>query len=229
MQTSILSRLTGALCDAVTGQNDGQATLEQLEGTNLFIVPLDDERRWYRYHHLFSSVLRHYLEQEVGAQGLLPLHQRACDWYAQNGLVEEAFGHALTAEDFDRATNLVEQNAWAMLQRGEASTLLRWFEALPAELLRSRPRLGLFCAWAFFGNLQLNEIEPRLQDAERALQKTPDAGMLGEIDLLRAALTRIQGDAPRAIELHHQALDRIPKDDLDFHGVIASDLGAVQK
>jgi ATP/maltotriose-dependent transcriptional regulator MalT len=95
-----------------------------------------------------------------------------------------------------------------MLQRGEVSTLLRWFEALPAELLRSRPRLSLFCAWALFGDLQLDNVEPHLQDTERALQATPDNDMQGEIDTIRAWLIRIQGDAPRAIELYHQALDR---------------------
>ena len=108
LQTSILSQLTGPLCNAVTGQSEGQAILEQLEATNLFLVSLDDERRWYRYHHLFSNALQHYLEREGKEHGVTLLHQRASDWYANNGLLDEALEHALAAADSHRAADLVE-------------------------------------------------------------------------------------------------------------------------
>ena len=136
LQTSILSRLTGPLCNAVTSQSEGREILEQLEATNVFLVPLDDERRWYRYHHLFSNVLQHYLELEGKEQGVTLLHQRASDWYANNGLLDEALKHALAAADSDRAADLVERHAVPVFKRGQLGILLRWFEQLPPEVIR---------------------------------------------------------------------------------------------
>ena len=149
LQTSILNRLSGPLCDAVcsvgtaTEQSNSRSILETLEAANLFIVPLDDERRWYRYHHLFAGLLRHHLAQEVGTQGVIALHQCACDWYEQNGFAEEALRHSLAAENFDQATHLVKQNFWPLLKNGQARTILGWLKTLPVELVSSRPRLGL--------------------------------------------------------------------------------------
>jgi LuxR family maltose regulon positive regulatory protein len=117
-----------------------------LESANLFIVPLDDERRWYRYHHLFGDLLRHYLKQEVGAQGLTSLHRRACAWLAQHDLKTEALHHAIAGEDFERAADLIEAIAEATVLRGAAKTVQNWIDALPDSLLgwpirlqRSRP------------------------------------------------------------------------------------------
>jgi len=169
LQTSVLDRLTGELCDAVTGRDDGQATLEMLERANLFIVPLDGERRWYRYHQLFADLLRYRLDRVMPGQ-TTELHRRAYEWYAQSGWVYEAMGHALVAGDFERAARLVEETDPAtMVMRGEVATLLSWLNGLPDEMVRSRPRLSLSYAWAFYVTNDMDSIDPRLQDALRAL------------------------------------------------------------
>jgi LuxR family maltose regulon positive regulatory protein len=133
LQTSILKRLSGPLCNAVTGQDDSHTTLEKLDDANMFIVPLDNERHWYRYHHLFADLLQQRL-QRAQPDNIVELHRRASQWYEQNNLVTEALDHALAAADFDRAARLVAQNAQPMFMRGEVSTVRDWFTALPPEL-----------------------------------------------------------------------------------------------
>jgi LuxR family maltose regulon positive regulatory protein len=139
LQTSILERLCGPLCDAITAQQTGQATLEYLEQANLFLVPLDDERHWYRYHHLFSEVLRHRLRRSSPE-----LHRRAADWYEQQGLLAEAVDYALAAPEYPQAVRLMEQaTTWMLYQ--ERSTLKRWIEALPSEQLKCSPPMHHLC------------------------------------------------------------------------------------
>jgi LuxR family maltose regulon positive regulatory protein len=168
LQTSILARLSGSLCDAVTGQHDGVALLDALERSNLFVVPLDDSRYWFRYHHLFADVLAAHALQEQPAQ--MPIwHRRASAWYADNGMPAEAIRHALAARDYVRAAGLVEQ-AWpAMDGRFQSATWLGWAKALPNELVRTRPVLSVAYAWAFLNGGELEAAAERLQDAERWL------------------------------------------------------------
>lgn len=234
LKTSILNRLCGSLCDAVTQQDNSQAILETLDAANLFLIALDDERRWYRYHHLFGNLLQHYLEREIGQEESVTLHQRAYDWYSQNGFPEESLEHALAAADFDRVVVLLEQFAWTIMKRSEISTLLRWLKKLPDELIRNRPRLSLYYAWMLLMSLRLNEIEPYVQSAEQILLAKSDSGkkprqaemnLLGEIDALRAFLVRIRGNASEALKLHHQALARMSKDHVVIRGMIMVDLG----
>ena len=135
LQTSILGRLSGPLCDAVTGQGGGKATLEALDRGNLFLVPLDDRRRWYRYHHLFADVLQARLLDERPGQ-VRDLHRRASAWHERHGERPVAIGHALAAEDFDRAADLVELAIPAMRSTRQEAALRRWLEALPDELVR---------------------------------------------------------------------------------------------
>ena len=136
LQTSILDRLSGPLCDAVTGQEDGKGMLEDLERGNLFVVPLDDKRHWYRYHHLFADVLQaHSMEEQPDRVPIL--HGRASEWYEQNGLLSDAIRHALAAEDFERAAGLVELAFSATLSSRQDATLLGWLKALPDELFRT--------------------------------------------------------------------------------------------
>jgi LuxR family maltose regulon positive regulatory protein len=232
LRTSILSRLCGPLCDAVTGQQGGQATLEELERGNLFILPLDDEQRWFRYHRLFGDLLRHYLRQEVGAQGLASLHRTACFWLAENGLPAEALPHAIAAEDFERAADLVESMAQTVLVRGEGRTLLRWIEALPPELVRRRPYLCLVHAWTLHETGQVDTIEPRLQDTERAMEARalpPDdpfaREMRGRIASLRASNARRRNDLPGLIRYSKDALALLPKDDLLVRSIVSMNLG----
>ena len=173
LQTSILDRLSGPLCDAVTNQEEGRVLLEALERGNLFVIPLDDKRHWYRYHHLFADVLHVHSMQEQ--PDLVPtLHRRASEWYEQNGLLGDAIRHALAAEDFERAAGLVELAHPAILRSRQDATLLGWLKALPDELARTRPVLSVGYAWASLSTGQLEAVEPRLRDAERWLDTTAD-------------------------------------------------------
>lgn len=147
LQTAILEQLNGPLCDAVTGQEQSSAQLESLERGNFFVVPLDDKRQGYRYHHLFADVLQARLLMEQPAQ-IAVLHQRASAWYEQHGSTRDAIRHALAAEDFARAANLIEQAIPAMGRTREASTLLGWLRALPDEIILVRPVLCVGYAWA---------------------------------------------------------------------------------
>ena len=175
IQTSILDQLSGPLCDAVTEQSDSPALLDALERGNLFVVPLDDRRQWFRYHHLFADMLAAHARQEDPAQ--IPiLHQRASAWYAAHGFSAKAIRHALAAADFTRVAGLVEL-AWPSMDASfESATWLGWVKALPDELIRARPVLSADCAWAFLNIGELEAAERRLQDAERWLTSAPDRG-----------------------------------------------------
>ena len=226
LRTSILNRLNGELCDAVAGGDGAQETLEILERSNFFIVALDEERHWYRYHHLFSEALRHWLHRMQPDQ-ILGLHRRAAEWHEDNGFIEDAIRHALAMDDTERAARLVEQNTAAVAMRSEGATLMRWLEALPEGLVRSRPRLSVAYAIAALFGGRLDDVESLLRDAERALGSTPPAtrldsdeietvGWLADIRscvaIIRGDLARMRGEASRAIELSHQALAHLPED-----------------
>ena len=142
LQTSILRRLSGPLCDAVTGQDGGKAMLEALDRANLFLVPLDDRRRWYRYHQLFADVLHARLLDEQPDRAP-DLHRRASDWYEQNGERSEAIRHALAAEDFERAADLIERAIPAMRSGRQEADDAPWLEALPDEAVRGEARAGV--------------------------------------------------------------------------------------
>ena len=177
LQTSILDRLHGPLCDAVTGQEEGNARLEALERGNFFVVPLDDKRHWYRYHHLFAEVLSAHLMAEQPDQ-VATLHRRASEWYEQNGLAADAIRHALAAEDFERAADLIELAVPAMRRSRQEATVLGWLKALPDELVHCRPVLSVGYAWALLAVGELEAVEARLRDAERWLDTTADTSEL---------------------------------------------------
>ena len=162
LQTSILERLSGPLCDAVRGQHDSQAQLGSLERANLFVVPLDDERRWYRYHHLFAQALQQRLQHT--APRLIPeLHRRASRWYEQQGDMVEALSHALAAPAFAEAARLLEQDSATCLAGCQRLTLLEWLHALPERLLRAPAALGLLQALVLMDPAQWEEASARLQ------------------------------------------------------------------
>ncbi|MGY1680542.1 LuxR C-terminal-related transcriptional regulator [Geodermatophilus sp. SYSU D01176] len=175
LQTSILGRLTGPLCDAVTGQDGGKAMLEALDRANLFLVPLDDRRRWYRYHHLFADVLQVRLQDEQ-PHVVAELHRRAGEWFERSGERAEAVHHALVGGDTARAADLVELALPALQQGRQEATMRRWLEALPDEVIRVRPVLSVGYAAALMVSGQVEGVEARLQDAERWLTPTPDSG-----------------------------------------------------
>ena len=240
LQTSILTRLTGSLCEAVCdldkaspNHDDGHTLLNQLAKSNLFIVPLDDERRWYRYHHLFADLLQYRLQQEQA--GTIPaLHRRASKWHEEHGHIDSAIRHAIAADDLDQAARLVAEHSYTANERGEVSKVRRWFELLPDERVRSDPSLSVAYAWCLFLNGQIGAVEARLQDAETLLAKqtTPvnveQAGELfGKISALRVILFGTQGKPRRGIELAQQLLEYIPEDNLSWRGVVLLTLGGL--
>lgn len=194
LQTAILERLSGPLCDALTGRTSGQEILEQLEGSNAFVVPLDERRGWYRYHHLFAEMLRSRLKQTRPA--LLPeLHRRASFWYEQAGSVDGAVEHALAAADWERAGQLVEQALDAMLNRNEFLTLLTWINALPDAIGREHPRLGIYQAAGMIAlglNLHAQPESVQREYLRSAIQPAAGAGGLAQIHQVQEHLAAVE-------------------------------------
>lgn len=217
LETSILARLTPPLCDFITDRDDSQSILQSLAAANLFLVPLDEERRWYRYHHLFADLLLSRLEQSRPDQVPI-LHRRATAWYVQRGSIAEAVSHALAAADFDQAADLVEDIAWDVLIRGEMATLLGWLHALPEGLVRSRPRLAILSAWAL-------SFTGQWDDAELHLQRVGGQQLQGEVAAVRAYVAGARGDVPGTISLAEQALEHLPEENLFLRSLVTLSLG----
>jgi LuxR family transcriptional regulator, maltose regulon positive regulatory protein len=249
LQTAILDQLNGPLCDALMkAEGSGlradasepqpsalsiqpsALVLAQLERANLFVIPLDDQRQWYRYHHLFVDVLRMHLMAEQ--PDLVPaLHRRASEWYEQNGSPDNAIRHALAGKDFVRAANLIELVIPAINRRQQSATLLGWLKALPDDLVRLRPVLNTEYAFASLACGEIEAVEPRLRDAE-----SPAAGMVvvneaefrrvpGMIALIRTAQALARGDMPETMKNAQRVLDLAPADDHLMLGGAASSLG----
>ena len=236
LQTAILDRLSGPLCNAVTGQEEGNACLEALERGNFFVVPLDDRRHWYRYHHLFAEVLSAHLMAEQPDQ-VSTLHRRASEWYEHNGSVADAIRHALEACDFARAAGLVERAVPEMRRSRQEATVLGWLRALPDELLQVRPVLSVAYAWALLASGELEGVETRLRDAERWLDTTADRSemvVVGDeeyrrlpaaIAVYRAVHAQARGDVADTMNYARRALDLVPEDDHLVRGAAAALLG----
>ena len=203
LHTCLLERLSGPLCDAVTGQEGSQAILEALERANLFVAALDEERRWYRYHHLFAEVLRSHL-----------LHRRASAWYEQHELSIEAVQHALAIPDVELAARLIEPIALSAASQGQVYTVLGWMNALPEALVRTHPFLCVYHAgWLALTN-QLEAAGELLQQAERGVHELPAEQaqtILGYVFATRGYTALLSGDIPQALSLAHQALALLPE------------------
>jgi len=226
LQTSILDRLCGSLCEAVTEASGGQSVLESLERANLFITSLDDGNQWFRYHHLFADLLRHRLNQIYPDQ-IAKLHLNASQWYEQAGLNSLAIQHALSAQSFDRAAMLLEQLALAMIQRSELARLLDWLDALPKEVVESRPQLALYYCWGLFLNGQIRQAEVRLQAMESRIAKgeiqlTPE--VQSHIAAIRSYLMLQTGNFSATIDLCRQALAHMPEEDALLRAMVALNL-----
>jgi LuxR family maltose regulon positive regulatory protein len=234
LETSIVETLSGPLCEALTNRTDGREMLERLERDNLFLVPLDDEGRYYRYHHLFAAFLRERLKRER-PDAFLELHHRAGLWEEADGCLSGAIEHALAAEDFGRAADLIEEETGVRRTYVDASLLLRWLGTLPDDLVRQRPQLSLLNAWALAHSGALEAAERRLRDTEEAMKLDAGAStvglsdekrtMLGEICIIRARMAAMRENAPLTTELSNQALDLLPEDELHLRGDVALDLG----
>ncbi|MBN1370654.1 MAG: hypothetical protein JW987_01745 [Anaerolineaceae bacterium] len=226
LRTSILNRLCGPLCDAILEAPpvSGQATLEALEHANLFLVPLDNQRRWYRYHHLFSDLLRQRLDtlppsgERRREKAAGDLHLRASQWHEDNGDLAEAFHHAHAARDFERAARLAEA-AWPGMQGSfQSAAWVGWAKKLPEPVVYARPVLCLQLGRAFSDLGEPDTSEIYLQNTERALTEVPEraefTSMPGDIALTRAYNAQVQGDVARTIRFAEQALRLIPAKDV---------------
>ena len=230
----------------ITGQDDGRETLATLDRGNLFIVPLDQERRWYRYHHLFADLLRQRLRR-LQPELVPTLHRRASEWYEQNGFPEQAAEHALQAEDHERAACLIDEQAEAMWLRGEHVKLQRWLSKLPDKVVFSRPQLCIFDAWYLFASGRQEAAEQMLQACEQRFEpaaagstenpppnryaQMSDAEMMklkGMATVIRAFMATYLGDV-EAMALHgQQALAYLPKEELIWRSNAAIALGDSQ-
>jgi LuxR family maltose regulon positive regulatory protein len=223
LQTSVLDRFSSSLCDAVTERRDSQIMLENIERANLFVVPMDDERSWYRYHRLFADLLVKRLHQMQPDQ-VSELHRRASVWYELHDSLPEAIEHALLAGDHERAGHLIETITESMWGRGEHATLLRWLNTLPDPLVHSWPQLCIVQALAFFMAGRFEETDRHLQTAEHLLNLSPgecsnfysdgklshqeQAGMIATV---RALMASFKGDTLTVVQCARQALQFLPE------------------
>ena len=235
--------MCGPLCDAVLLAPKGasQATLEYIERANLFAIPLDKERRWYRYHHLFAELLRQRLHKAASGAalsdaGVAELHQRASQWYEDNDLEIEAFDHAAAANDVERAERLIAGAGMPLTYRGAAGPVLDWLKSLPETVLNARPSLWVTYASALFFTGQPPAVEAKLQSAEAALQAAaatmpsgePDTEMrdlIGQVASLRATLAVIAHDSDALIKQSRRALEYLRPDNLTVRTATTYTLG----
>ncbi|WP_256756911.1 LuxR C-terminal-related transcriptional regulator [Cohnella sp. WQ 127256] len=243
LQTSILDRLCGPLCDAILPRevgeerSTGQETLEYLEHVNLFIVPLDNERRWYRYHHLFADLLRKRMHQSQSTasstryegRDRVELHLRASEWYEENGLEIEAFHHATAANDVERVVRLLEGEGMPLYFRGAAAPVMKWLESQPTTVLNARPMLWVTYASVLLFNSQLTGVEQKLQAAEAALQGIePDDkinDVVGHIASVRATVAVSQHDVDNILVQSRRALAHLHPDNLPVRTATTWTLG----
>lgn len=227
LQTAILERVCGPLCDTVTGQSDGHEMLLRLERDNMFVIPLDDARQWYRYHHLFADMLRARL-LEAMPDHTSDHHARASEWYEAEGFVPEAIGHALAANAFERAARLIELTWRAMDITFQHNRWLDWARKIPAEMILTRPVLGAGLAWAHLNRGEFEQAEGYLKVAAHGLEGQPGAGengpllvadarefqrLPGSIASAYAYSAQAKGDMTGAIRHAEEALQLLPEDD----------------
>ena len=217
LQTSILERMNPGLCEAVTGSPDGQAILRALHQANIFVIPLDHEGLWYRYHHLFADLLRSRLPQALPAEAIAALHKRASAWYEHNGFTLEAINHALAAKDYERVVVLVEHAAHTLIFTGRVNVLREWLEALPEASFHAHPHLSFYRFWidilhsmADLSDQAIQEMEDRL----KALPATPENDRLrGELMAVLCRAIALSGRTSEGIRLAQEALAYLPADD----------------
>lgn len=223
-QTSILTKLTGDLCDAVTGRCDGHETLEQLHAANLFLIPLDENKRWYRYHHLFSDLLSD--PADKSRQRISPhAHQRASDWYAQQGMVSEAVHHALAAENFNGAIELLEAHAMELIMQGYAKTVNTWVEVIPKDFPLQSPKTHLAFAWMHLlqgdytkASTQLGVVEQHL-DQPGPGQSPVEVSLRAEWFVMQSLLLNHMGKPAKSLEMASRAVDLARHDDARVHSL----------
>jgi LuxR family maltose regulon positive regulatory protein len=225
LQTSILERFSAPLCETVTGHAGGQDVLYRLEQANLFLIPLDEERRWYRYHHLFAGFLQNRLRQTDPEQ-IRELHKRAREWLAGNNLPEEAIQHALSGQEPVKAAELIEEVGYRLVMSNKLFTLKGWLDALPDTIRHSRPQLTLFLALAEVLSGNHPAVEEYLQSAEEALAGLPatpeKVGLEAELSGIRSIILLYRGEFEQALALNRYARKHLPESRLNLNIFLGS-------
>lgn len=227
LETSLLERMCAGLCDAVHSGKavpyDSQAILLQLERTNLFVMPLDDERRWYRYHHLFADLLRITLRQRRSTDEIRELHRRAGRWHQSEGSIEEAMIHAMAAQDFERAASMIVENIVSMLSSRELPVLLAWIEKLPEEIVRNHPWIDVYHANTLALGGRLEQVDSLLERVEKRVEADAPGALelLGHAAAVRAYAANLRGNAARVIEMAALAKKYLPAGHLTARGMAA--------
>lgn len=218
LQTACLEHLNAGLCDAVTGREDGQMMLTALHRANVFMVQLDDQRQWFRYHHLFADLLRARLPQVLPEETLTMLHRRAARWYQTNGFTTEAVDHFAAAQDFESVVSLVEQMARTMIATGRVNILRTWLESIPEQMLQGHPRLTFYLFWIDLLQAKADMSDQAIQAKEallRALPSSPENDQLrGEVMAVVCRAMVLSGRMSRGIHLAEEALEYLPESDL---------------
>ena len=228
LQTVLLNRLSGPLCTAVTGQSNSQQILETLEENNLFLTPLDDERIWFRYHHLFADVMRHRLQRTM-PDDIPNLHIRAAKWFGQNDFHDEAIDHALAANEYQLAAEIINEQALAMLMMGNLSTLQSWLNRLPEQIVQKKARLILYRIWTVLLSTQnVQRLSPQIDLVEEiAVQRGDIDELRGDVAAVRAYLALRLGDLETAVSEAEKAIEWLHPNNYPVKSVMAFVLGWV--
>jgi LuxR family maltose regulon positive regulatory protein len=230
LKTSIVDRLCDSLCAAITGDQRSQHMLESLEQANLFLSPLDDQRAWFRYHRLFADFLTRMLGQRYELEDILDLHARAARWYLAHDLPEEAFRHALEADDCETATRVVERYLHPKMFGGEFRVVAGWIDDLPDAWLASRPELMLAEAQTLLFRGQPDACARRLADLERLTRaREPESPVLARVTVIRCIIACHTNDLPAAERYARRALRNLPDDDYDYRAHIYHGLGEIYR
>ena len=230
LQTSILERMNGSVCNSLTHRTDSQAMLERLEHDNLFVIPLDDKRQWYRYHHFFRDLLRNRLQHSQPE--IIPgLHLQASAWYRDNQYLNEALEHAIFGGHYEEAATIIENEGHSMLARGAWGQLLKWLKSLPDEIIQARPLMAVFYIWGLLLSSQMEDVENRLIDLENALNKgdvptREDQLLHWHLQAIRGRVAYLSGDLQMAITLTSEALNSLDEQEMTFRSILGITLGS---
>ena len=235
LQTAVLDRLSGSLCDAITGRTDGKSLLESLERANMFVIALDDKRQWYRYHHLFGDMLRSHLMIER-KDAVSDLHRRASTWYEKNNFTQDAIRHAIAAEDFSQAARLVEMAAHQMFVGGQMYTLYKWLNALPESFIAMQPVLCMWSAWGAIENNSLDHVDRFVDHANNGLDAENGSkkvvydedtfeALPGILTLAHGIKAQIEGKEDVCLQHIQRALVLLPENQHLWHGAARAILG----
>ena len=230
LQTSILQRMNASLCNSILQRTDSQSMLERLELRNLFVIPLDEQRQWYRYHHFFRDLLRNRLQHSHPAK-IPELHHLASSWYQKNGLLPEALDHAISGAHYEDAAAMIENQGNSMLANGTWGQLLKWLKTLPDEIILARPLLAVFYIWGLVLSSQMEDVEKRLMDLEHALSKGDWPAKENQIlhwhlRAIRGRAAYLSGDFQMAVDLTSEALEHLDEQEKTFRSILGITLGS---